>query len=136
MDSSTVRVHIHQAESRLQEAVSHGEPAIVADLYTDRASVLPPTGRIYSGRGEIRELWEIMMRNGLKEFHITPIEIHVSGEIAYEVGRASVDVELDGAPIVESAKYLAVWRQDSEGWKLHKHMWNTNSPPTVQSAIC
>jgi ketosteroid isomerase-like protein len=85
---------------------------------------------MYLGREEINELWRLMIRNGLREFHLTPQQFQVEGDIAHEIGLASVEVELDrGGSFIESVKYLALWRRSADGWRLHRHIWNTNTPP-------
>jgi ketosteroid isomerase-like protein len=72
-----------------------------------------------------------MMRNGLREFHLSPVEVEVEGRSAYEFGRASVEVEIErGGSFIESVKYVAIWLHASDGWRIHRHIWNTNTPPS------
>jgi ketosteroid isomerase-like protein len=75
-------------------------------------------------------MWQLMIRNGLKEFNISTVDLEADGDVAYEFGQVSVDVDHDGGQtFIESAKYVAVWRHFQEGWKIHRHIWNTNAPP-------
>jgi ketosteroid isomerase-like protein len=131
MNVGQMRVDINARNFSLQEAVSRGQAHHVASLYTEDAAALPPSGRIYRGRPEIEDLWHLMMRNGLKEFHLSPVEVEVDGSFAHEFGRASVEVDTEhGGSFVESVKYVALWRRSGDGWRLHRHIWNTNTPPS------
>jgi uncharacterized protein (TIGR02246 family) len=131
MNIGQARVDINSKKEALKDAISRAEAAAVASFYADDAVVLPPSGRIYRGKKDIRRMWRLMMRNGLKEFSISTRELRADGNVAYEFGQVSVDVENDDGkqPFIESAKYVAVWRHSPEGWKLHRHIWNTNAPP-------
>jgi uncharacterized protein (TIGR02246 family) len=132
MDQAQSRVDIHEKNTVLQDAVLRGEAQGVAAVYSEDAVVLPPGGRLYQGRDEIRDMWGLMITNGLKEFHLSPLKVQADGKMAYEYGEASVDVELEsGESYVESAKYVSVWRRSHEEWRLHVHIWNTSTPPNA-----
>ena len=57
---------------------------------------------------------------------LRPEEVVESGDLAYEVGSATLKPRAGGAPPA-SVKYVVVWRRGQDGaWRLHRDIWNPN----------
>ena len=58
------------------------------------------------------------------------LELVVSGNIAYEVGRYSVVVEPeDQAAVNDNGKYLVIWERQPDGdWLMSEDIWNSDLP--------
>ena len=112
------------------EAVRQGDAAALAALYTDDATLLPPDSEMIQGRQGIEEFWNALIQMGLKDAVLTTVEVFGSGDLAYEIGKATITIHLEGQdPIEQKAKYVVVWKQTADGsWKLHVDIWNSSMP--------
>jgi len=124
-----VRQAIERTNAELQEAFRQGDPDAAARLFTEDGSYMPngsPTviGRDYVGRF----LAPIFRRWAVATFELTPTELEVYGETAYEFGtfdwmavrRTSSDTMID------QGRYAAVRRRSADGtWLIHRLLENT-----------
>ena len=55
------------------------------------------------------------------------VDLDDRGDIAIELGRYTL-LLADGA-IADRGKYLVVWKQQDDGWRLYRDIWNSNEPP-------
>ena len=81
--------------------------------------LLPPDQPMMRGKAQIAELLQGLFRIGLRDLTIEPVAAEASGDLAYEVGkyRMSLDLE-DTGPAEEEGKYLTVLRHQPDGeWK-------------------
>lgn len=107
-----------------EDAYGSGDPAAVADLYTADAMAMPPGGPIVEGRDGITQVWRGAMEGGLKALDLTPLEIEVQGDTAYEVGEFAGTMTSGGAETTVPGKYIVVWRREDGEWRLHRDIWN------------
>ena len=33
-----------------------------------------------------------------------------------------------GGAVLDSGKYVAIWKNEGGQWRLHRHIWNSNTP--------
>jgi ketosteroid isomerase-like protein len=120
------RAAIEAANARFGSLFKQANGAGVAALYTQDAQVLPPNGDIVSGGAAIQKFWQGVMDAGIKGAKLTTLEVTPAGNTAYEVGR----YELSGADgsVLDNGKYVVIWKRDGGQWKLHRDIWNTNTP--------
>ncbi len=64
------------------------------------------------------------MDMGITEVVLKTSSVEGMGDGAAEVGEYSL---FAGANMVDTGKYLVVWRRDDGSWKLHRDIWNANS---------
>lgn len=98
----------------------------IAALYTDEGQVRPPGGDVIQGQTGIRQFWQGAMDLGIREAALETVEIDTQGTQAVEIGRYTLAGE--GGAVIDRGKYLVVWRQQGDAWKLHKDIWNTSVP--------
>ena len=114
------------------EAIKAGDvDALMKDLEDD-VVFMPPADMTLYGRQEVEEWW----RDYFEYFSIVNIEntersVGVVGDCAVE--RTAYSVKLvpkkGGAPIYDDARFLDVWRRQSDGsWKLWQRIWNSVKP--------
>jgi ketosteroid isomerase-like protein len=56
------------------------------------------------------------------------VEAH--GDMAYEVGKLTLKGE-DGT-VLDSGKYVVIWKRENGQWRLHRDIWNTSMPAPEQ----
>ena len=110
-----------EAVTRLWEAsLIAGRPAAaVADVFTEDAIRLPALEEPVRGRAAIAEA--LAGSVALAEARFDLAEIEARGDLAYATGSYSVRTP-DGQTL--TGKFLEVWKRTSEGWRIHRVMWD------------
>jgi uncharacterized protein (TIGR02246 family) len=121
-----VRAAIEQTNARFAEAFKAGDAAAIAGLYTEDAKMLPPDATEVAGREAIQKYWQSWIDDGLKNLSLEASEVEADGDLAYEVGRFSIQAPAaNDAMTTATGNYLVVWKRASGGdWQLHVDTWN------------
>ncbi|MBD2752972.1 nuclear transport factor 2 family protein [Spirosoma sp. BT704] len=98
----------------------------MGDLYTSDAKIYPPGGDTISGNTAIGEFWKGAYGMGIKAAKLDTVEAEPAGDQIVEVGNYTLYG--DGNAELDKGKYIVVWKQDGEAWKLHRDIWNTSMP--------
>lgn len=131
MDLAKVRKAIEDVNLKFGEAFRQGDPAAVADFYTDDAVLLPPNSEIIKGKQSIEAFWSDVIAMGVKDVNLTTVEVMPMGDMACEIGKYSLTIQPEGLEeaIGDNGKFLVIWKQTEDGsWKLHIDIWNTSMP--------
>jgi len=69
---------------------------------------------------------------GLKDAKLSTEELFGSGDIFTEIGSYTLKIQpAEQKPIEDKGKYVVIWKQTADGWKLHRDIWNSNMPPLI-----
>lgn len=117
---------IEEATSTFSALLAKGDAAGLAAMYGTGAQVFPPNSDIVSGAPAIQQFWQGVMDSGIKSAKLTTLDVTVRGDLASEVGK----YEMSGADgkVLDSGKYVVVWKRERGRWKLHRDIWNTSMP--------
>jgi len=108
-------------------AFARGDAAGVAALYTADGQLLPPGSDIVTGKAGIEAFWQGMMAMGvIKRAELHRLELDQHGDTAIEVGRATLYNE--AGEVIDRPKYVVVWKCEASQWKLHRDIWNSDTP--------
>ncbi len=112
------------------EAYSRGDAAACAASYTEDATILPGDRPIASGREEIEALFTQIFEREIRKLTLIPNEIGSSGDLAYEIGTAILELpQSDGAIFTDERRYLNVRKRQSDGsWRMHASTWRGQEP--------
>ena len=102
-------------------------------LFDADAQILPERGPIVSGREGIEQFLKDQM-TPVVSFNTEAQMTMVRNDIAIEQGQFRVRDVRRGSDI-EEGKYLHVWRNRGEGWKLYRIMYNTDFAPSTEVSI-
>ena len=121
------RAAIDAANAKFSEAFARGDTKALAALYTSDAIAFPPDSEMIRGNDAIGVFWKGTRESGVLGAALTTIEVSRSGDVAYEVGKASLTIQPAGKePTTAMAKYVVVWKRQADGsWKLHRDIWNS-----------
>ncbi len=121
---------VQDTNREFMEAVKRKDPASVAALYTEDATLLPPNSEAIRGRQGIEAFFKTGMQMGISEATLETVDVEYLGDVAYEVGAYTMKIEPEGGQAtVDKGKYVVVWKREGDGpWKLAIDMWNTNTP--------
>ncbi len=119
---------IKAINQKFMAAVKRGDTAALAALYTGDARLLPPNHQPVSGTQAIKDFWETIIAMGVKEARLESAEVETRGDMAYEIGRYVLTFQLPGeTAITELGKYVVVWKNQNDTWKLHIDIWNSSA---------
>jgi len=122
-----VRTDIEAANREIGRAFSSGDTAAVAAFYTENAAVLPPNGQMIRGRKAIEDFWKGAMAMGVRSIQLTTLDVESSGDLAYEIGNATLEIQPQGGSAsTDTVKYVVVWKRGADNsWKLAADIWNS-----------
>ncbi len=125
---------IARSASAFSRALEAGDAAGMAAQYTDDATLIPPNGRLFTGREAILEFWTPGGSDfRTLEHRLTTDRLEVSGDVATEVGTWYQRGQMrDDEPTESSGRYLVVWRRQADGeWKMQFDAWTRpfEAPP-------
>lgn len=120
-----VTAAVEAASAAFVEAFNAGDAEVLAAMYTEDAVVLPPGKEAIEGRAAIQADMAGDMAN--MEGMVMTFETHevqaVPGH-ALEVGSYTVE-GADGSH-VDHGKFMVVWKNTDDGWKVARDIWNSS----------
>lgn len=117
---------IAEANGKFMGAFERGDATALAALHTQDAQVIPPGAGTISGRDAIAAFWRDTMSAGVKRAVLETVELDPQDSTAIEVGKATL-YGADGNQI-DQTTYLVVWKQEDGQWKIHRDIWNGDTP--------
>ncbi len=128
MTTSTTALHaaIRAADDNLESAFGQGDSEGVSGLYTEDGMLLPTGSDPVTGKAAIQAFWQGAMDMGIKGLGLEIVELEDHGTTAIEVGNYILNSE--GEEVIDRGKYVVIWKQEDGQWKLHRDIWNTNTP--------
>lgn len=103
-----------------------GDPSAVASNYTADAKIFPNNQDILEGTQAIENYWKPRNGNQIIYHKVTPSEIKILGDEAYDYGYYEGTTRLaDGSETSWRGKYVITWKKVDEAWKIYLDIWNT-----------
>ncbi|HCM75769.1 MAG TPA: hypothetical protein DIS90_05280 [Cytophagales bacterium] len=97
----------------------------LANSYTADAKILPPGAGIIEGREAIKKRWILPDGVRILLHKVTPSEITVQGNWAYDLGYYEGKTrKKNGEEVAWKGKYLIVWKKETGTWKMYADAWN------------
>jgi ketosteroid isomerase-like protein len=119
-DTST----IDALKATLVRAVECGDAALAASLYAADARVLPPGAQPITDPDGVLDFWQRRIDGGSDGGVLETVRRDEFGDVAVEEGRYG---RRSGEDWVDSGKYLAVFRRQSDGsWRYATDIWNSD----------
>ena len=122
LDAAAMRDTIQAREKEWSAAFIAGDAAAIANLYTEDAMQVQPSGASPTGREAITA----QMKKQLDTLNVTaredvPEEVFVAGNYVVEIGHYSYSgtTKKGNKPVSASGRYMVLWRKDADGvWRL------------------
>lgn len=122
-----VRAAIEAANRAFEAAVSKGDGAAMAALYTAQAQLLPFGSDVVSGTAAIAKFWQGVVDSGIGGGTLKTLEVEAHGGTAHEVGQ--YELRDKAGTVLDRGKYVVIWKQEGGRWKLHRDIWTSSLPP-------
>ena len=115
---------IEKANSEWASAMKTGDAATIAAAYADDAIFVGADGACTKGRTQIEKLYAARFeKSGLAiSTKIEPRNVTVDGDLAYESGYGEIGAKKDGKTAVSGGRYLTVWHNQADEWKIIRNI--------------
>jgi uncharacterized protein (TIGR02246 family) len=123
---AAVRSAIEAGNRKFSAAVTKGDAAALASLYTTDAEAFPPNSDVVKGRAAIQAMWKGVLDTGVTGAELATTEVEAQGPLASEVG--TYVIKLKDGTVADRGKYVVVWKKVGGQWLLHRDIWNTSQP--------
>ncbi|MFV0592737.1 MAG: YybH family protein [Draconibacterium sp.] len=121
-----VRDEIILGNEKFLKAFNNGNAKEVATNYVDGAKLFPPNSDIVEGLKNIEAFWQGAMNMGIKSANLKTVKAEGYENVAIEEGRYKLFLE--NGQVADQGKYIVIWRNTAEGWKLDQDIWNSSNP--------
>jgi ketosteroid isomerase-like protein len=97
----------------------------IAKFYTENGKIMPGGTKIIEGREAIAERWKVPEGFIVHHHKITPEEVHILGDIAYDYGYYEGSSQPVGKEISNwKGKYVIIWKKIEGQWLMDVDIWN------------
>jgi ketosteroid isomerase-like protein len=97
----------------------------LANAYCKEGLILPPGADIIMGREAIKQSWILPKGVSVPHHKITPVEITVKDDWAYDIGYyEGTTIKRNGDKVNFRGKYVIVWKKEDGDWKIYADAWN------------
>lgn len=105
-------------------AYERGDVETLVRSYTSDGVIFPDRSEALSGDA-LRRYWTLPPGRRVLLHRMTPTEIVIQGDLAYDYGVYEYRGENDGQGYQGRGKYVVVWRRDADGnWRMKLDIWN------------
>jgi uncharacterized protein (TIGR02246 family) len=117
------------ADAEFAKAFNKCDPKALAELHARDALHLPSNGSIVKGRKAIGAAFAEMFRSGLHKVKFKSLRSGSAGDIAYNVGTFSGEIETASGAQKAKGKFVDIYRRDADGsWKIAVTINNSDLP--------
>lgn len=113
---------------QFQAAFNKADSAMIAQMHTADAVVLPPGEPPVEGRDAIAGEFKTAFEEGVGDLTVVPVEIVVRDDLAFT--RASISFsspDRGGSRVRRDGKGIIVWTRDDGTWRMQRDIWNMNA---------
>jgi ketosteroid isomerase-like protein len=108
---------------QLDAQFAKGDAAVISQMYSSDATVLPPGSDMVKGRENIAKLWKGAI-DGMTDLRITTKEVlPLSGDAVREIGTFSAKTKGDNSQDI-AGKFTVLWVREGGSWKINTDIWN------------
>jgi len=116
---------INKNISAFSKAYMDGDIEGLVNMYTEDGKIFPNNRKIMSGKTDLLSYWAIP--EGVKILHhkVTPSEIYIENNIAYDYGYyEGKTFTKDKEEVSWQGKYIIIWKKIDGEWKIYLDIWN------------
>ena len=126
-DLAIVKTQIETANKTYGERFFKNDSTMYNHLYTKDAIVMPEFGASVQGRTEIFNYYYNGGKNEPITIDLKVTSVYGSSDLVSEEGTYVIKDKTN--QILDEGKFIALWKQEDNTWKLHREIWNTNKMP-------
>jgi ketosteroid isomerase-like protein len=120
------RAAIEAVNRKFEAAFSGKDAAALTALYTSDATVMPPNAPGATGTAAISALWAQVVPTITGTVTLNTVDVESHGAVAHE--RGTFVMKDASGKVIETGKYLVIWKKVDGQWKLFNDIWNGDAP--------
>jgi len=130
VDAKAEEAAIRSLEEQWSAAANKKDLEGTLAFYSATGATMWPDAPTSHGTSEIRAAWTTMFNiPGISlKFLPDKIDVAQSGDMATDEGRAVVGMTTPSGPVVDTSKYLVIWKKENGAWKVAYDSYNSNKP--------
>jgi uncharacterized protein (TIGR02246 family) len=118
----TITAEVTAAVRVFMDYVNQGDLENMLAMYSDDASILPPSGNSLYGRSAFHPFWQHMIENvGFTNVQYT---IEKLEQLAEDTVAEMTQFQVNIAGQPTQGKYVVIWKKQQGQWKLHIDIFN------------
>ena len=110
---------------KFRQDVKKGDTIAVASYYSSDAIAYPPDMEPVIKK-DLAAFWGQGIRMGVKDIQLNVTEVLGDEDMLIEIG--TYEMFGDNNVVLEKGNYLSVLKKENGTWKVHRDIWNRNSP--------
>ena len=111
---------------RFSQAYVDADYEQLSNFYSQDAKIFPSGTDIISGREAIKKRWTLPKHTQILSHLVSPLEIKIVDDFAYDYGYYQGNSKnKKGLVTTFKGKYVIIWKNDGDGWKIYLDIWNT-----------
>jgi len=118
---------IEDIAAQLEAAFNAKDASVLAAMYGEDATLMPPNQPAVSGRAAIRGWFEAVLPR-VGTVRITPARTSVFEREAFQVGTFSSAIAGDQSGPPNTFKYVLLFTRGGRGWQIQYDIWNGDQP--------
>jgi len=99
----------------------------ILNLYTEDACLLMPGAPAFCGREGLLKFFNNVYAAGSRSGKITTLAVYGDGE-EYVTEEGLTEVYDGNGKLLGAGKYIVIWKNTKNGWKMYRDMFNGNQP--------
>lgn len=125
--------------NKAEQCFLSGNVDAMLQYYCDDVISMPNGHPMVRGKADLKLKTEAILAMGMKfqSLESTPVDVHASGDIVYEVGTFRQSIIMPGAeePLEQIGKYVNIWRRQPDGkLKIAVEIYNSDTDPYARKA--
>lgn len=114
--------------SAFSKAYMDGDIDELVSMYTDDGKIFPNNLKIMVGKTDLKSYWTIPKDVKISHHKVTPTEIKIENDIAYDYGYyEGKTLTKNKKEVSWQGKYIIVWKKIDDQWKIYLDIWNNVS---------
>ena len=127
MNADSAKATIAARNTVYSNAVAKNDSATFVNCYTDSCCLYAPNMPEICGKAGVGKFFSMMQQMGTKGLMLTTKDVFCGKDIMSETG--VYDIQVAGGKSVDKGKYIIVWKQENNQWKMHRDIFNSDMPP-------
>ncbi len=125
-DLGSAKTAIEVANTKFEQALSNGDSAALASMYTSDAKMMGNGMEAVVGREKIQSAIDGMIRSGVASVKLTTTDVWGCEDMVAEEGTLVINGK--GGKQLDKGKYIVLWKMEDGQWKLFRDVFNSDIP--------
>jgi ketosteroid isomerase-like protein len=127
----SVKAQIAGSNAVFGDCFGKNDSTSFVNCYTENGCINPPGMPQMCGRAAIGAFFSEGVKMGMRQIKITIGEVLGGKDGVTETGK--YEVFGDGGVSFEKGKYMVMWIEENGKWKMHRDVWNSDTPVPAPS---